>query len=237
MEKKFFTIKEASMALGMEPYVLRYYEKELNLNIFRNSQKHRIFTQDNLNVIEEIKKLRNAGIELRAIKIKIGEGVCNSVSDLEELGVLDMGKGVAVVESQRVSSIQNDSIDELENKKHAFLQLIQQTIESSLITSQQIAKARIKDEIMAELSEELQEDIQKNVITYVDAQMQEIKQEQSVKNDKDENYYKRVDETIREMQNLKREVANLSAKQENKKKSIWENLFGRKNNSQNSMRM
>ncbi|ONI47229.1 hypothetical protein AN643_04780 [Candidatus Epulonipiscioides saccharophilum] len=238
MEKKFFTIKEASVELGMEPYVLRYYEKELNLNIFRNSQKHRIFTKDNLDVIEEIKKLRDAGIELKAIKAKIDGGVCNTVTDLENLGVIEMGKGLVTLTTPPIiPDVLKDNDDDLENKRYIFLQLIQKTIENSLINSQQIAKARIKDEIMAELSEELKEDIQKNVVTYVDAQVQELREEQDMKNIKDENYYKKVDEAIRDMQGLRSEMARLNAQQEVKKKSIWENLFGRKTNSAKNMRM
>ncbi|OON92986.1 MAG: hypothetical protein ATN31_07190 [Candidatus Epulonipiscioides saccharophilum] len=238
MEKKFFTIKEASVELGMEPYVLRYYEKELNLNIFRNSQKHRIFTKDNLDVIEEIKKLRDAGIELKAIKAKIDGGVCNTVTDLENLGVIEMGKGLVTLNTPPIiPEVLKDNDDDLENKRYIFLQLIQKTIENSLINSQQIAKARIKDEIMAELSEELKEDIQKNVVTYVDAQVQELREEQDIKNIKDENYYKKVDEAIRDMQGLRSEMAKLNAQQEVKKKSIWENLFGRKTNSAKNMRM
>ncbi|ONI44017.1 hypothetical protein AN641_08525 [Candidatus Epulonipiscioides gigas] len=232
MDKKFYTIKEASTVLNIEPYVLRYYEKELNLNIFRNSQKHRVFTQENIDVIEKIRMLRDSGIELKAIKAKIGDNVCSSLAVLEELGILEMGKGMLVVTPPEapVEASQNEELSEIENKKNAFLQLIQQTIQTSLITSQQIAKARIKDEIMAELGAELKADIETNLVTYVDTHMEKIKQDDSLRAEKTEEYYKKVDEAVREMQTLKKEISNLNEQNKNKK-SIWKNLFNKKDKS------
>jgi len=57
-EKKYFRIGEASKIVGVEPYVLRYWEKEFpQLRPRRADSKHRTYQKKDIELLLEIKKL------------------------------------------------------------------------------------------------------------------------------------------------------------------------------------
>ncbi len=57
-EKKFFRIGEASKIIGVEPYVLRYWEKEFpQLRPRRADSKHRTYQRKDIELLLEIKRL------------------------------------------------------------------------------------------------------------------------------------------------------------------------------------
>lgn len=57
-EKKYFRIGEASRIVGVEPYVLRYWEKEFpQLRPKRADSKHRTYERKDIDLLIEIKKL------------------------------------------------------------------------------------------------------------------------------------------------------------------------------------
>ena len=57
-EKKYFRIGEVSKIVGVEPYVLRYWEKEFPfLQPFKNKSGHRLYTRRDIAIIVSIKKL------------------------------------------------------------------------------------------------------------------------------------------------------------------------------------
>jgi DNA-binding transcriptional MerR regulator len=56
--KRFFRIGEASKIIGVEPYVLRYWEKEFpQLKPKRADSKHRTYEQKDIELLLQIKKL------------------------------------------------------------------------------------------------------------------------------------------------------------------------------------
>jgi len=56
--KKFFRIGEASKIVGVEPYVLRYWEKEFpQLRPKRADSKHRTYERKDIELLLEIKRL------------------------------------------------------------------------------------------------------------------------------------------------------------------------------------
>ena len=55
LEEKTYTITEAASLTGYEPHVLRYYEKEFNLNIPRNKANHRYYTYKEIEKLQYIK--------------------------------------------------------------------------------------------------------------------------------------------------------------------------------------
>ncbi len=56
--KRFFRIGEASKIIGVEPYVLRYWEKEFpQLRPKRADSKHRTYERKDIELLLQIKKL------------------------------------------------------------------------------------------------------------------------------------------------------------------------------------
>lgn len=56
-DKFYFKIGEVSSLLGVEPYVIRFWETEFNLRPVKNRSKHRIYKRSELDTFFEIKRL------------------------------------------------------------------------------------------------------------------------------------------------------------------------------------
>lgn len=66
--KDRYTITELSERLGITDHALRYYEKEFNMNIPKDSRGRRYYTPEYANVMFQIKTMRDDGLEIKAIK-------------------------------------------------------------------------------------------------------------------------------------------------------------------------
>lgn len=66
-----YTISEVSEITGYAPHVLRYYEKEFEIDIPRNNSNHRYFTYKEIELIQYIKTLQDKGFTNKQIKLII----------------------------------------------------------------------------------------------------------------------------------------------------------------------
>ena len=71
MEKVRYMISDAANLIQVESHVLRYWEEELELNVPRNEMGHRYYTEENIRQFEQIKKLKEEGYQLKAIKMLV----------------------------------------------------------------------------------------------------------------------------------------------------------------------
>lgn len=71
MEKVRYMISDASSLIQVESHVLRYWEEELELDVPRNEMGHRYYTEENIRQFEQIKKLKEEGYQLKAIKMLV----------------------------------------------------------------------------------------------------------------------------------------------------------------------
>lgn len=65
---EIYSIKEISELTGFKPHVIRYYEKEFDLDIPRNESNRRFFTYRELEKIRHIKTLQQKGLTNKQIK-------------------------------------------------------------------------------------------------------------------------------------------------------------------------
>lgn len=65
---KHYTVQQAAETTGLKPYVLRYWEEELNLSIGRNELGHRYYTGYDIQMFLNIRELKNRGLKLSAIR-------------------------------------------------------------------------------------------------------------------------------------------------------------------------
>ena len=67
-ETNRYLINEAAKEVHVESHVLRYWEEELELPINRNEQGHRIYTQEDIERFKKIKRLKDQGLQLKAVR-------------------------------------------------------------------------------------------------------------------------------------------------------------------------
>ena len=68
MKEPYYTIKEASAKVGVESHVLRYWEEELKMDIHRNQMGHRYYTEHDIELLCMVRKLKDKGLQLKAIR-------------------------------------------------------------------------------------------------------------------------------------------------------------------------
>ena len=73
MDEKEYSVSEAVRLIGVESHVLRYWEEELQVAIRRTSQGHRVYSQENIDTFCQVKKLKEKGIQLKAIRVLLFE--------------------------------------------------------------------------------------------------------------------------------------------------------------------
>ena len=73
MNQVRYMISDAARLVEVESHVLRYWEEELELPIARNEMGHRYYTEDDIQLLKHIKKLKERGYQLKAIKMDISE--------------------------------------------------------------------------------------------------------------------------------------------------------------------
>ena len=73
MDQVRYMISDAAKLVEVESHVLRYWEEELELPIARNEMGHRYYTEDDIQLLRHIKKLKERGYQLKAIKMDISE--------------------------------------------------------------------------------------------------------------------------------------------------------------------
>ncbi|MCM1123573.1 MAG: helix-turn-helix domain-containing protein [Eubacterium sp.] len=67
-DKTIYYISEAAKKVQVENHVLRYWEDELQLPIKRNEMGHRYYTEQDVKQLQEIKMLKEQGLQLKAIR-------------------------------------------------------------------------------------------------------------------------------------------------------------------------
>lgn len=66
-----YTISEVAEITGYAPHVLRYYEKEFEIDVPRNESNHRYYTYKEIELIQYIKMLQEKGFNNKQIKLII----------------------------------------------------------------------------------------------------------------------------------------------------------------------
>lgn len=198
-------ISDASNMLEVEPHVLRYWEEELEIDIPRNELGHRYYRDQDIELLRQIKILKDQGLQLKAIKMilpnimdnKGDQGIGYLTNEMKD------NKARALDEKQENKEVEQDQRSELitNNKKEIEydkagkdkVQLFQEFIK------------KIMQETLQENNEEL-----KNVLTKeVSGEIRDIFKENELLEEKK---YKKLDETIREIQKARQEIASSTNK-------------------------
>ncbi|MCR5701517.1 MAG: helix-turn-helix domain-containing protein [Lachnospiraceae bacterium] len=82
MNEPYYTIKEAAEKVGVETHVLRYWEEELKMEIHRNQMGHRYYTEHDVELLCMVRKLKDKGMQLKAIRSYIDKRCAESKNEL-----------------------------------------------------------------------------------------------------------------------------------------------------------
>lgn len=200
-------IKDAAKNLGVESHVLRYWEEELGLEIKRNSMGHRYYDDRDIRMFQEVKDLRDRGFSLKDIK----EGIEKQKEKLKEEHLEEQAttaqksnsennKGnnkEPLLEITKIEAIENRAVkpeEELEQLKIVDFKTAQmQNLMNKIVAN---ALRENKDIITSSIKSELTTDVMKQF----DTVMRE-------KEEKEEERYRKLDETLRLLQRSNDEVA------------------------------
>ena len=82
--------------------MLRYWEEELELPIKRNELGHRYYTEEDVKRFQEIRELKERGLQLKAIRLILKNGKLDRLSDGENTQAEKAAEAAKIAERQTV---------------------------------------------------------------------------------------------------------------------------------------
>lgn len=132
-----YMISETSKRVGVESHVLRYWEEELNLQIGRTEMGHRFYTEDDIQLFNCIKELKEQGLQLRELK--------NIIPDLMETKNKLRSKRQPKIQEERFVHL---NVEELEA-------LLLQTVKRAIEENNSVLESDICKEVTTKVSRDV----------------------------------------------------------------------------------
>ncbi len=232
MDDSIYVISQVVEKTNIKPHTIRYWEDELELTINRNNMGHRCYNDENISLFLKIKELKDLGYQLKAIKLLL--------PDIKKLDTMDQGgilrlkdemnlraMGLEMM-SQKQNGIEDGSseADSVIEDGQAEAQLVESNINNLTIKPSTTEKMNqfqsIMKRIMLDAVRENNIDITDAITEKVtDAVVKEMDYLLRIQEDREEERFKKLDETIRGVQKSRQEVAATSSKRKKKR------LFGK----------
>lgn len=207
MDDTHYSISEAGKLVGVESHVLRYWEDELQLNIPRNGKSHRYYTGLHIRLFQKIKELKEKGYQLKAI-----EQVLNKMLEGDENVDVD-----EILEKNAVHILKEGSTEKLDEKVPGLRVLPKPSEEGTVINQekldqfQEIMNHIIGNAIgqaMKQSSEAMSSEISRQVSNHM---VQELEYMMRVNDEREEDRFKMLDETLRTYQRESKGKAEAAA--------------------------
>lgn len=143
-EKDFLTVKDVAEMLATEPYVLRFYEKELNLTIKRNSKGHRVYSMENVEMFKKIQDMREQGLQLKAIEGIVHDSNAETRETYEQLSSIQIAPVTAL---KRQETLEVDITDMEDGKVKQFSLMMKEMFMQALVEYSDQSKWEMKETI------------------------------------------------------------------------------------------
>lgn len=209
MQEMRYMISDTAKKVQVEAHVLRYWEEELCLNIARNEMGHRYYTAKDIQVFQNIKKLKEQGFQLKTIKMVLpeleSENVDNIIRRREELNQEAENAFYSYhqapapyqpAQTQNAKPMVNVNMDE---KMQQFQMILGNIVAQAIQNNNECLTKNIGD----------------NVSERVLKQMNCVAKEQE---EREEERFKRLDESIRNAQQGRKDEGKENHLEEGKKK-------------------
>lgn len=188
-----YLISDASKKVDVESHVLRYWEEELDIHIPRNDMGHRYYTELHIRLFQKIKELKEKGYQLKAIKNVLKKMIENN-GELDETDeFLEESAAAALKEGTEPeeSAVREGSI-----LTPAELELETLTAEARMEQFQEIM-GNIIGQALERNNERLSQDISRLVNDRVSKELEYLMR---VSDEREDERFKQLDETIRAYQ-------------------------------------
>ena len=208
MEKVRYMISDAASRIQVESHVLRYWEEELELDVPRNEMGHRYYTEENLRQFEEIKRLKEEGYQLKAIKMMIHNPY------MEELQVDDGNKKTeeaGSVYAEKPQEKENYSVEKTAETVHPP---VSSDASLSKLEQFQIMMNEIVRNAIAENNQALGHEVSSQVGERVLKEMNYLMRDRE---EQDEERFRKLDEAIRSRQRRTRRERTAKRKEKSGK--------------------
>lgn len=190
MDETHYTISEAGKLVGVESHVLRYWEDELQLNIPRNGKSHRYYTELHIRLFQKIKELKEKGYQLKAIE-QVLKKMMEGDYDVNPDDVLEQDAVNVLKESAGADGLEGETGLRRIQKKESTI-----TTPEKMEQFQQIMNHIIGQAIQAN-NDILSQEVSRQVN---DKMVQELEYMMRINDEKEEERFKMLDETLRTYQ-------------------------------------
>lgn len=207
MDDTHYSISEAGKLVGVESHVLRYWEDELQLKIPRNGKSHRYYTGLHIRLFQKIKELKEKGYQLKAI-----EQVLSKMLEGDEDVDVD-----EILEQTAVHILKEGSTEKPDDKTPGLRVLPKPDEESPVINQEKLEQFQeIMNHIignaigqaMKQSSEAMSSEISRQVSNHM---VQELEYMMRVNDEREEDRFKMLDETLRTYQRESKGKAEAAA--------------------------
>ena len=182
MKEPYYTIKEASARVGVESHVLRYWEEELKMDIHRNEMGHRYYTEHDIDLLCMVHKLKDKGLQLKAIRSYIDKRQ-EQMKNGESVDKGEEAEKRELVPVKTTRGIMSNS-EKLEQFQHIMNRILSNAIQEN-------------NELIGRSAGE-------HAANAVVTQIQGMTKEQE---ERAEERYRKLDQTLREIQLARKEAA------------------------------
>ncbi|WP_337663728.1 helix-turn-helix domain-containing protein [Suilimivivens sp.] len=169
--EKTYLISDAAKRVQVESHVLRYWEEELKLPIRRNEMGHRYYTEDDIRRFQEVRDLKEQGLQLKAIR--------NVLMREEQEG---MKRHVVMV------------------NKGEFMPVPEESREAKSLRLQQLLQNMIAEAVRSN-NREMCDDIKESILKELDYQFRQQEEREEERDGqqirRQEEYYRQLDELLR----------------------------------------
>jgi DNA-binding transcriptional MerR regulator len=137
VEEQRYLISDAAKMVAVEAHVLRYWEDELEIPIGRTELGHRYYTRENIEIFQNVKKLKEEGLQLKAIK-----AVLQSTNYRPEEKI-----------QQEQSAAEQTSLIEMQNnaeKLRQFKELVEEIVDRVVKDNNEELQSRLEESMAKE---------------------------------------------------------------------------------------
>lgn len=223
MGARRYMISDASKHVNVESHVLRYWEEELGLSISRNELGHRYYTEEDIKLFKNIRTLKEQGFQLKAIKMIIPELRTMGEANLEYMigRREELNEKAEAEEDIALSEVSKDTdeaaVPEVADKPSVVRVSEDKMQQFQIIMSNIFTKALQDNNVL--LGKEVGDRVSDNVLKEMDYLMR-------MREEKDDERFKQLDETIRNAQR-NRKVAEKKVKVKPIKSKKKKKIFGK----------
>ncbi|MCI8512479.1 MAG: MerR family transcriptional regulator [Lachnospiraceae bacterium] len=185
MSETHYLISDASKKVDVESHVLRYWEEELEMSIPRNEMGHRYYTDFHIRLFKQIKELKEKGYQLKAIKAALSKSLDSEDEAVVPTDVLEEDMAAAIKEC---TDKEESRLKNLDDRELTTLIAEERAEQFKVMLSQMIGQA------IEENNEKLSQDISRLVNDKVIKEMDYLMR---VADERDEERFRQLDETLR----------------------------------------